>query len=239
MHPHYIVPIFSLQWFSGIILVFIFYSLMIWIGNKSAKIQSEKKFRYFLAAVFIIREVFLYAYIIHEGQFTIQDSLPLHLCNISYLFVIWLFLDPRYFLFEFLIMLGLGGALQSFLTPELTHGYSLYFIIDYYFSHGTIIFGPVYAILVLKMKPRPGSWKTILIFANLLLISIFIINCLLDSNYVYLMKAPAANNPLVLGGYPYHLIGFEIFGTLHVLLLYWLTSKIQFKSTSNNINTNA
>ncbi len=230
MHPHYIVPVFSEQWFLGIIGALLLFLFLIWLGNYANKIGLEIRYRYFLAAIFIIREVFLYAYIINEGQFTIQDSLPLQLCNISYIFMIVFLIRPNYFLFEFLIMLSLAGALQSFITPELTHGYSEYFIIDYYFSHGGIIFVPLYGLLVLKMKPRTGTWLRVFIFSNFVLICVFLINLALDSNYIYLMRAPEANNPMVLGPYPMHLLGFEIFGTLHILFIYWLTRKINFKA---------
>lgn len=232
MHPHYIVPVFSEQWFLGIFCGILFFAFLIWIGLQASKKGIEIRYRLFLAAIFIIREVFLYAYIIREGQFTIQDSLPLHLCNISYLFMIVFLLKPNYFLFEFLLMLSLAGAVQSFITPELTHGYSEYFIIDFYFSHGGIIFVPLYGLFVLKMKPRTGSWLRVFIFSNLLLLSVYFINLLLDSNYIYLMRAPEANNPMVLGPYPMHLLGFELFGTLHIVFIYWLTRKINFVKTN-------
>ena len=38
------------------------------------------------------------------------------------------------------------------------------------------------------------------------------------ANYMYLAKAPIANNPLVLQD-PYHIIGFEIFAIIHFYLL--------------------
>ncbi len=231
-HPHFIVPVFSDIWYYGIIFSFLFYFLLIKAARLSERMGNEKTFRYFLAAIFIIREIYLYSYIITEGQFTLQDSLPLHLCRISYLFMIVFLLKPNYFTFEFLLMLGLGGALQSFITPELTHGYSDYLIIDYYFSHGGIMFVPIYALLILNMRPRTGSWLRVFIFSNLLLASVFIINLILGSNYIYLMQAPKADNPMVLGPYPTHLIGFEIFGTLHIIILYWLSRKLPLQNTN-------
>ena len=38
------------------------------------------------------------------------------------------------------------------------------------------------------------------------------------ANYMYLAKAPIANNPLVLQD-PYHIVGFEIFAIIHFYLL--------------------
>jgi hypothetical integral membrane protein (TIGR02206 family) len=230
-HPHYIVPLFSETWYYGIIFTFMFYFLLLRLGTYYLQKGVEPLFRHILAAIFIIREIYLYSYIISEDQFTLQDSLPLHLCRISYLFMIVFLLKPNFFIFEFLLMLGLAGALQSFITPELTHGYSDFLIIDYYFSHGGIIFTPIYALFILNMRPRTGSWLRVFIFSNLLLASVFVINLLLDSNYIYLMQAPIVDNPMVLGPYPTHLIGFEIFGTLHILLFYWWSRKLPLRNT--------
>ena len=39
------------------------------------------------------------------------------------------------------------------------------------------------------------------------------------ANYMYLAKAPIADNPLVLQD-PYHIIGFEIFAIIHFYVRY-------------------
>ncbi|MEO6693099.1 MAG: hypothetical protein ABIO44_12220, partial [Saprospiraceae bacterium] len=133
-------------------------------------------------------------------------------------------------IFEFLILLGIGGALQSILTPELTHGYSPYLFVDYYLSHSAIIFTPLYAYFVLGMRPRPYSWLKIWIAAHIVLGVVGIINWFLNSNYIYLCQAPKVDNPMVTGQYPIHLLGFEIFGTLHILFFYFI-----FKSRSSKV----
>lgn len=222
MHPHYIIPMFSDYWYGGIIFSSLLFSLLIYGGVYAQRNSVEFKYRYFLASIFIIREVFLFAFIQHKGLFTLQDSLPLHLCGISYIILIIFLIKPQYFLFEFLLLLSLAGALQSLITPELTHGFSSYFYIDYYFSHAGIIFVPLYAMIVLRMRPRPWSWLKIWVFGHFVLFSVYLINLILDSNYIYLMRAPSVDNVLILRPYPMHLLGFELFGTLHILLLYWI-----------------
>lgn len=223
MHPHYLVPIFSTHWFLGAILSFILFSSLIYLGRYALSYGFELKYRLFLAGIFLIREVYLFAYIANKGMFTLQDSLPLHLCGISYMCMIIFLIKPHAFLFEFLLLLSLGGALQSIITPELTHGYSTYFIIDYYFSHAGIIFVPMYGLFVLKLRPRKDSWWKVWVFGHALLFSVYLINLCLDSNYIYLMEAPLVSNPLILHPYPMHLLGFEIFGTLHILLVFWMS----------------
>ncbi|MBK8955471.1 MAG: TIGR02206 family membrane protein [Saprospiraceae bacterium] len=236
MHPHYIVPMFSLQWYLGALLSFMLFYALIQIGKYALANGFELKYRLFLAGIFLIREIYLFAYIADKGMFTLQDSLPLHLCGISYMSMIVFLIRPNLFIFEFLLLLSLGGALQSIITPELTHGYSTYFIIDYYFSHAGIIFVPMYALFVLKLRPRKEAWWKIWVLAHVILGSVYLLNLLLDSNYIYLMRAPLVNNPLILHPYPMHLLGFEIFGTLHILLLFWLSRNVLPKPHFMNTN---
>ena len=45
-------------------------------------------------------------------------------------------------------------------------------------------------------------------------------NVLLDSNYMYLSEKPIANNPFILGEWPWYILGFQFVGILHFLILY-------------------
>lgn len=226
MHPHYVVPLLSTPWTLGLVGSILLFYAMIRFGQYALSKGFELRYRYFLIGVFIIREVYLFAYTVQEGLFTIQDSLPLHLCGISYISMIIFLLKPNYLLFEFLLLLSLGGAVQSLITPELTHGYSVYFLVDFYFSHAAIIFGSMYGLFVFNMRPLKMAWLRIWISGHILLGAIYLVNLWLDSNYIYLMRAPEAQNPLILRPYPMHLLGFELFGSLHILLFYWLSHKV-------------
>lgn len=200
---------------------FLIYATVVLISGKYfIHSNQEAKFRRIWFWLLVFREITLYSYIIYNGKFTISESLPLHLCGLSYLSSLIFLYNPKFFYFEFLLLLGIGGAVQSILTPEVTHGYSIYFVIDYYISHGTIILTPLYAYFVLKMQLRDFSWFRIWVLAHVILSTVGLINFFLNSNYIYLCEPPAVDNPLITGSFPYHLIGFEIFGTLHIILFY-------------------
>ncbi|MEO6693321.1 MAG: hypothetical protein ABIO44_13330, partial [Saprospiraceae bacterium] len=134
-HEHYIIPFGTDFWWVGLIGFFFISILILLLGKHLTKSGKEPIYRRILFWILLIREVVFYAYTIYLGKFTLQDSLPLHLCNISYIGLLIFLYNPNAFIFEFLILLGIGGALQSILTPELTHGYSPYLFIDYYISH--------------------------------------------------------------------------------------------------------
>lgn len=217
---HFLIPFNSTLWWYGFIGFLIYAIIAISLGLKFAKNGIEPQFRRIWFWILVAREFVYYAFLIYNDRFTLASSLPLHLCGISYLASLVFLYKPKFFYFEFLLLLGIGGAVQSIYTPEVTVGFSNYFIVDYYISHGTIIITPLYAYYVLKMQLRDFSWLRIWILAHVILITVGGINYLLNSNYIYLCEPPAADNPLITGGYPYHLIGFEVIGTLHILLFY-------------------
>ncbi|MEP7195851.1 MAG: TIGR02206 family membrane protein [Saprospiraceae bacterium] len=223
---HFIITSDSPLWWYGFagflgLGMLVFY-LGLYFQNKNKEPEYRRILFYFLLA----REIIHYIYLISNDKFSFADSLPLHLCGLSYLAALVFLYKPQAFIFEFLLLLSIGGALQSILTPEMTHGYSPYLFLDYYISHSAIIITPLYAFFVLKMKLREKSWFYIWIAAHIVLGTVGIINWFLHSNYIYLCIPPKVDNPMVTGGYPYHLIGFEIFGSLHILILYTIFKKL-------------
>ncbi len=217
---HFIIPMNTTLWWYGIMGFVIYLLLFIIIGKKLIQNNNESTFRKIWISFLVLREIVHYSYIIYVGKFSVEHSLPFHLCGISYIVSIIFLYKPKQDYFEFLLLLGIGGAVQSLLTPEVTTGYSPYLVIDYYISHSTIIITPLYAYIVLKMQLRDYSWVRIWIIAHLLLTSIGILNYFINSNYIYICEPPAVDNPLITGGFPYHLFGFEVFGTIHILLFY-------------------
>ncbi|NOT36090.1 MAG: TIGR02206 family membrane protein [Saprospiraceae bacterium] len=217
---HFLILFNSSLWWYGFIGFLIYAAIILFLGKKFIQKNKEPQFRRVWLWVLIARELVFYFYLFYSGKFTVSHSLPLHLCGLSYLASMIFLYKPKFFYFEFLLLLGIGGAVQSIYTPEVTGGYSAYFIVDYYISHGTIIITPLYAYFVLKMQLRDYSWIRIWILAHVILISVGCVNYFLNSNYIYLCEPPAADNPFITGGYPYHLLGFEVLGTIHILLFY-------------------
>ena len=77
---------------------------------------------------------------------------------------------PRFnqFLYEFLILLGIPGAIQSLLTPELTLGYDKVLLIEYFVSHGGIILSGLFLTFVLGHAPRFKSWIRVAVASQVL-----------------------------------------------------------------------
>jgi len=218
MIEHEFIDLFGgLWWITNISTVVIIFSL-IFFGKKlkhNRQIEFGKVLGYFL----LIRSGWIHFYQSYLGLWTIESSLPLHLCGISAILSGIVLITKHQKLYELLYFWGISGGYISIVTPEFTMGTQGLLFIDYYVSHGGIIFSALYCTLVFKMKPSQGSWLKIFLWSQLLILLIGGLNYFLESNYMYINAPPEVENPFVVGEFPFHLVGFELAGLLHFWLL--------------------
>jgi len=129
MEKHHIILPFTQIWWIGIILSTVGIWAVIQFG-KELKSEKERQFSLFLGILFLGRAVFHNAYLYVHELWALSDSLPLHLCGISAILAGILLLKPKQLGFEFIILLGIPGAIHSFLTrrrfrpASFYHGFS-------------------------------------------------------------------------------------------------------------------
>ena len=228
MSDHYTIPIFSLEWFFLNSITVAIISFFLFYGLKFLDTHNQRiKFGYLLGTILFLRLLLFHPYQIHIGIWNLAHSIPLHLCGISAIISFILLFRFNQFLYEFLILLGIPGAIQSLLTPELTLGYNRILLIEYFVSHGGIILSGLFLTFVLGHKLRIKSWVRVVIASQILLVFIHLLNIVLDSNYMYTRIKPMVDNILIIGEHPYYYIGFEIFGFLNIILSYYLFMKFR------------
>jgi hypothetical integral membrane protein (TIGR02206 family) len=115
------------------------------------------------------------------------------------------------------------------MTPEFTSGKNGLLFYEYYLSHGGLILSAIYLTWILGMKPRKGSWWRIFLWSQLLLPVIGLINWILNANYMYLCIKPIANNPFLMGEWPWYFLGIELTALLHFFIVY-LPFVIKYRS---------
>jgi hypothetical integral membrane protein (TIGR02206 family) len=224
MIPHEVITPFSVEWWVYNVVTCFLIFITIWIGKNLAK-KNENTLTLGIAYLFIFEFFFMDLYNIYIGLWSIQDSLPLHLCSIMWFVAIYMLITKKQWAFELLLFIGMPGGIHSLLTPELTHGDSLIHKIDFFLAHGGLVLTPFYGIFVLKMWPRKSSWLFSFLKLQLLVIIVGALNYLLESNYMYLANPPIANNPLIpeessfFGQWPYYIIIFEIAVLVHAFII--------------------
>ena len=137
-----------------------------------------------------------------------RETIPLHMCDLSEIFLVWFLLGGPRLLYTCAFFWGLGGATMAILTPDISHH-----DLDYIFfmiGHGMIIVGTMYATVTLGNRPNAKDIITVsLITALVLLPIVYAINLILGepANFWYLIAKPEGASLMdVFPDPPYHLL---------------------------------
>ena len=161
----------------------------------------------------------------------LEYILPLHLCDLTALIASLALLTRKPLWCELTYYLGLGGTLQGLITPNLFYDFPHATFFSFFQLHLSVVIAALFLPLGLGWRPRLPLWKTaqrifLIIFSYLVVI--FGINCLLDTNYAFVMRKPV-NASLYdhLGPHPWYL--FSVLG-LVILMLALLSLPFAFLS---------
>ena len=221
-YPPYIIDLISFEGIRNLLVTTLFILVFLILGrfiNNNQKYLLVKT----VSLVTIFFTITNHVIDLNNGNWEIQEDLPLHLCSVSNLIVCFIFFIPKnQKLFEFLFYCGFWGGLMAILTAQINDYDGSYFkYIQYYQSHGTIIMIPLFMLLHLDYKLSKFSWLKVLITLNVIMLIIMPLNFLIGSNYMYLSEAPNIKNPLVFGEWPFYILNWEFF----ILILFFLTFK--------------
>lgn len=146
-----------------------------------------------------------------RGEFDYKTDLPFDVCNMTALLLPFLMWQPRHRVHEILYFWIFGGTLQAILTPHLFEGFPHFTFVKYWLVHGGLIVFAVYATVVFRLFP---TWRSLLrafVGFQFYLVFVFVINLILDSNYVYIMgKPPTASALDYMGDYPWYILSGEV-----------------------------
>ena len=219
MIPHESLEIFSNLWWQTNLITIGTIILLLFLGKRANPKQKEALAKA-IGAVLIFRTVGVHFYWDYLDIWKIESSLPLHLCGLAAILSGLVLFWRKQIAYECLYYWGLPGAFHSIMTPEFTIGtYGLLFF-EYYLSHGGIILSAIYLTWILGMRPRKGSWWKIFFWSQLLVPIIGSINWILDANYMYLCIKPIAQNPFLIGDWPWYLLGIEFVAIIHFFAIY-------------------
>ncbi|MBB3113907.1 putative integral membrane protein (TIGR02206 family) [Paenibacillus phyllosphaerae] len=166
-------------------------------------------------------EAALNVWYVREDAFGLSDTLPLELCSISLYMCILMLLFRSKRLFQIVYFTGIGGAMQALLTPVLTYGFPHFRFLQFFLAHSFIILAVLYMVWVEKFRPTLRSIGLTMIFLNLLLVIILLVNKATGGNYMFVSRKPDTASVLdLLGPYPWYLLSMEGLAVVIFLLLY-------------------
>jgi hypothetical integral membrane protein (TIGR02206 family) len=148
--------------------------------------------------------------------------LPLHLCSVLVWLGAYMLVTKSYTIYEFSYFLGIAGALQALLTPDVgIYGFPHFRFFQTMISHGTIILSAIYMTFVEGYRPTWKSVIRVMVWMNVYMVAIGIVNWLIGSNYLFIAHKPETASLIdVLGPWPWYILSLEAIGLVLCLLLY-------------------
>ena len=216
-----IIKVFSNLWWLGIIISTI---ISILIVQLSIRIPPDRRklLMIFLGIFLLSLELVRHYHLYDLGLWSVSASLPIHLCGIARILAGIILIKPNKIGFQFLALIGSPGALHALLTPQLNHGRTDFMIFEYYASHTGIILTPIIFAVALGYRIQDKSWMDAFILLQFLLVFVGLSNYILDANYMYLAERPLVKNPMIVGDWPWYILGFEFLGFIHIYIFFKL-----------------
>ena len=216
-------PAFEFLGAAHLIAIAVIILLNLWLTRfKNASEQTKSRIRWTLAIILWSNEIAWHVWNIAVGTWTIQTMLPLHLCSVLVWIGAFMLVTKNQTIYEFAYFMGIAGALQAVMTPDLgIYGFPHFRFFQTFISHGLIITAAIYMTVVEGFRP---TWKSVLRVAigiNIYMVVVFLINTTIGSNYLFVNgKPPTASLLDILPAWPVYLIYVEAIGILCCLLLY-------------------
>jgi hypothetical integral membrane protein (TIGR02206 family) len=176
---------------------------------------------YGLAGLLLCCEILLQIWYITSDSWGIHFSLPLQLCSMAILLSAIMLLTRSYKLFEFNYFAGIGGCIMALFTPELSYGFPHIVFLLFFVSHFGIIAASLFMTFALKYRPTLKSIWRAMLWLNVLLIPIYVVNVSFGANYMFLIRKPVTASPLdMMGPWPWYILGMEAMALVTFFILY-------------------
>ena len=189
---------------------------------RAAERRSKDQIRWALALILVINELAWHAWKLAVGEWTVQTMLPLQLCSVMVWLAAGMLVLRSYRLYELVYFLGIGGAIQALLTPDLgMYGFPHFRFFQTFTSHGLIIVAAVAMTALERMRPTWTSLARVILWIHAYMAGIFSLNTAIGGNYLMLNGKPGTPSLLdLLPPWPGYIAFMEVIGLLTILLLF-------------------
>ncbi len=141
-----------------------------------------------------------------SGELTLQNGLPLHLCDVAATAAAVALLWRRMLAAEFAYFFGLAGTLQGLITPSLAHAFPHPRFFTFFLTHSGVVIAAL--VIVWGMVLRPRGWAALRMLGWLVVYAMLVggINFMLGTNYGFLCaKPPVASAFDMMGPWPWYI----------------------------------
>jgi len=204
---------------------------------RNANEATKTKIRWTMALILWGNEIAWHAWNYAVGKWTIQTMLPLQVCSLFVWLGGWMLVKKNYTIYEFMYLMGIGGAIQALATPDLgIYGFPHFRYFQTFISHGLIVTSAIYMTTVEGFRPTWKSVWRVALWMNVYMVIVFFFNSAIGSNYLMVNHKPETASLLdVLPDWPVYVLYMEALGIFTFVLLY-LPFVIKDWRLKNNVN---
>ncbi len=203
--------------FFYVIISILFYS----VANRYLKESGQRTLGMVLACIPLLG-LLSRMFVEHRmGEFTYLEDLPLFICRLVCFILPILFWSGNKRLFGTMYFWVMAGTTNALITPDIKFGLPHYESIFSWIIHAGLVMSILYGVFVFKWKPeKQDIWRAFW-WANLFLVFVHGINCLLEANYSYTMHKPPNGSLLdFFGPWPIYLMTGQFIALVLFALFY-------------------
>lgn len=210
---------FSTAHGAAIVLTVVFAAGIILFRAKLREPAADRAARLLLAALLAASEFSLYVWYEVTDNWG-YHALPLQLCSM----MIWIcaaaLLLRSNRLYEIAFFLGVLGALQALLTPNLDYTFPYFRYFHFFIAHAAIIGAGVYVAAIAGFRPGFGAALRAWGWLNVLALFAAVANGLTGQNFMFLARKPDTASLLdLLAPWPWYIFQLEGVALAMILLL--------------------
>lgn len=221
----------------GIILFFCILTYL--LKEKLKQKRINKIVRYTLAAIMSLLFVLVWYCDKYNNVWTIKNSFPLQLCDVTAILTVIMLIKPNKTLYEICYFSGIGGAMEAILTPNIGDFWFPHFrFFQFFICHGIIIISVLLLTFTLEFRPTLKSIIKNIVFLNIYAIIIEAVNFLIGANYLFLRQKPSQPSVIdYLGPWPAYILSLEAFAVV-TFFIFYIPFIIKDRANKNNYKNN-
>ncbi len=154
------------------------------------------------------------------GTYDYLVDLPFFLCDLVAILLPFVIVFNNRKWIGILYFWAMAGTLQAILTPDLNDGFPSFHFFRYFIGHAGIIMTILYVISMDQIRIKWSDFVNAIIYAQVYIVGVHLMNQVLHSNYSYTMQKPEGASILdLLGPWPWYILFGEILMIFLFLLL--------------------
>ncbi|WP_454960199.1 YwaF family protein [Filifactor alocis] len=187
--------------------------ILLLLSKKVGFSDSKNILRYSFIVALMLQQFMLYSWYMLNQQFSIHDSLPLYPCRIWQIVALLLLVTKKDHFFSISYLMGIPCAMVALLGPDVSGvGFPNVMFIQFFIGHGLLIIVPTYMYACHGKRLNEKSFLVALKMFLYYVITVKIVNRILDANYGY-VNYPPYNNEFfakIAPVYPFLYISFSL-----------------------------